>query len=66
MTNLELIRAVRRPGRVYMTVHTADDVVRVPVEKTFLINLLRDQPADEEAMWAVYGDLGDGIFLDVN
>jgi hypothetical protein len=66
MTNLELIRAVRKPGRVYMTVHTKHDVARIPVEKTFLINLLRDQPANDEAMWTVYGNLGDGIFLDIN
>lgn len=65
MTNAELIRAIRKPGRVYMTVMTANDVARIPVEKTFLIDLLRDQPADEPAMWAVYGNLGDGIFLDV-
>jgi hypothetical protein len=65
MTNKELIRAVRQPGRVYMTVMTANDVARIPVEKTFLIDMLRDQPADEQAMWSVYGNLGDGIFLDV-
>jgi len=65
MTNQELIRAVQKPGKVYMTVMTADDVCRIPVEKTFLINLLRDQPADEQALWAIYGNLGDGIFLDL-
>ena len=65
MTNADLIREVRKPGRVYMTVMTANDCARVPVEKTFLINLLKDQPADERAAWQVYGNLGDGIFLDL-
>lgn len=64
MTNKELLREVRKPGRVYMTMLAGQDVARIPVEKAFLLDLLRDQPADEKALWAVYGNLGDGIFLD--
>jgi hypothetical protein len=65
LTNAQLIRAVRKPGRVYMTVMTANDCARIPVDKSFLIDLLKDQPADEKADWQVFGNLGDGIFLDV-
>ena len=56
MTNLELIRELAKPGKVYMPVVTANDVVHVAVEKAYLIGLLKDQPADEPAWWRFYGD----------
>jgi hypothetical protein len=55
MTNLELIRELGKPGKVYMPVATAHDVVHLAVEKTYLIDLLKQQPPADEAWWTFYG-----------
>lgn len=56
MTNQELIRELAKPGKVYMPVVTANDVVHLAVEKACLIDLLKQQPPADEAWWCFYGD----------
>jgi hypothetical protein len=65
MTNLELIREVRKPGLVYMPVLAGNDVVPMETVKAALLFLLRDQPADEQAIWTVVSRQSNCIYLDV-
>jgi hypothetical protein len=70
MTNLELIRQLARPGKVYMPVMTANDVVHLAIEKAYLIGLLKQQPPADEAWWRFYGPEPDewvaDRWLDIN
>jgi hypothetical protein len=69
MTNLELIRELAKPGKVYMPVVTADDIVHLAIEKAYLIGLLKDQPPNDEAWWRFYGtdrNIATERWLDVN
>jgi hypothetical protein len=69
MTNRELIRELAKPGKIYMPVAAAHDVVHLAVEKTYLVDLLKQQDPDEEARWCFYGnDQGRGgdRWLDIN
>ena len=56
MTNLELIRELGKPGKVYLPVVTQHDIVHLAVEKAYLIGLLKDQPLADKAWWDFYGD----------
>jgi hypothetical protein len=65
MTNRELIRALRQPGRVYMPVLIPNDVKSIEVVKADVIEILRDLPGDDEAYWCIYQRFDDAIRLDL-
>ena len=65
MTNLELIREIRKPGLVYMPVLAGNDVIHMETVKAAVLFLLKDQPADEQANWTIVARHSDGIYLDV-
>jgi hypothetical protein len=56
LTNRRLITELGKPGKVYMPVMVANDVVYLAVEKAYLIDLLKQQEPDEPAWWRFYGD----------
>lgn len=56
MTNKELIRELRKPGKVEMPVNTAHDTYHIVIDKSDLIAQLINQPQDEQAGW-VFMDL---------
>lgn len=52
----ELIRAIRKPGKVYVTMLVRDDVIRVAVEKTDLLDKLQDEPEENCSVMGFYQD----------
>jgi hypothetical protein len=56
VTNLELLRELRKPGKIFMPVTTQHDVVHLAVEKAYLIDILQQQPPAETAWWGFVGD----------
>jgi len=46
----DLLREVRKPGKVYVTMLVRSDVHRIAVEKLDLIHFLQDEPEDCSVM----------------
>lgn len=56
----ELIRAIRKPGKVYVTMLVRDGVQRIAVEKADLLDLLQREP---ETNCSVMGFYQDGVLI---
>ena len=56
ITCRQLIAEVRKPGRIEMTVVAQHDPFRVVVEKTDLLRILGEMPADSAAPWCFCGE----------
>lgn len=66
MTNGEMITKVRKPGKVYMTILMPNDMCRMPVEKAFLIDMLKQQNENDECAWYIVYANNDYTVLDAN
>lgn len=66
MTVLELVKEIRKPGRIYMPVMLSGDVTYVAVEKSDLLDLLLCNYLNSDpAPWAFYGEHNGHRKLDV-
>lgn len=66
-TVADLIREVRKPGKMTMTVPTAHDMARITIDKSDLLLELAQYDKDETAPWIVVSIRSDGARnLDLN
>lgn len=65
MTIKELIKELRKPGKIYMPVLMAGDIEYLAIEKNDLIEVLMAKEADDIAPWNFYGEFANGRKLDV-
>jgi hypothetical protein len=56
VTNLELLRELRKPGRIWMPVVGKHDVTHIEIKKADLIDRLKELDPDSDAPWRFYGD----------
>ena len=61
MTNREIMREVRKPGRIEMPVLAGADVVHLIVEKSDLLGQLERGAPDDECVWALTGQPCGGV-----
>lgn len=66
MTNGEMIKELRKPGKVYMPVCSANDVTHIAIEKSDLISILQDRDVNADCDWTFYGMFNGGRKLDIN
>jgi hypothetical protein len=65
LTNAELIKELRKPGKVYVPVLISGGVEYLAAEKSDMISLLLDLEPKEAAYWCFYGEYNGHRKLDV-
>jgi len=66
MTNRQMIRELKKPGRIYMPVISSADVIHILVQKLDLIELLMERDPEGKCDWDFFGAYADGRKLDIN
>lgn len=61
MTNREMIREVRKPGRIEMPVLAGPDVIHLIVEKSDLLGQLERQAPNANCIWVMADEQSGGV-----
>lgn len=65
LTNKEVIKELRKPGKVYMPILMKNDVTFIAIEKADLIAVLQYLDPNIPCEWTFYGNYNGGRKLDV-
>lgn len=64
MTNAEMIKEIRKPGRVLMPVMMPNDVIYIEVKKADLIWNLKNAAQSDTCPWIIYSQSDSEMILD--